>query len=95
MKRLTGLKFTGSQHAPEISSAARKNAAVYKKHLKVAVDDTIMPPQTTTVDEIKEGYVHYQKELEAEKLLGSNQSPKQPGKILKLPTNRKEITFEG
>ncbi len=94
LKKITGLKFLSSQQGPKISPAAKQSASAYTQNRKATSNRSIEKPQSVPKEEVKDKYIRYQKEVEAERLLGSNYKPKQPGKILKLPTNREEISFE-
>lgn len=92
LKKITGIKFVGKQNKPDISETAQKSVSKYQQS-KSRVSSQQRDQSKIQKSELsdKDRYVQYQKEVEAERLVGSGVQPDQPGKILKLPVNRKEI----
>lgn len=94
LKKITGIKFAGKQTAPDISETAKKTASDYQKSKGRIKTHKGGDQNTERASSVKERYVQYQKEVEAERLIGSGVQPDQPGRILKLPVNRKEIDLK-
>lgn len=92
LKKLTGLKFRSSQKDPDISNQGKNYSKSYfsaKAASRQSIDSKSSLQNET--DAQKEKYIKYQKECKAHELMGSTAKPKQPGRILKLPVNRKEL----
>ena len=88
LKRISGIKFIKSHQSAEVSDQGKQQSdTYYQTHQKPPV---IKEPEAVQVPS-QEKYVQYQKEVEAAKLLNKPVGVKQPGKILKLPVDRKEI----
>lgn len=90
LKKLTGLKFRGSQKDPDVSEKA-KQYAVSSSYKKQSSTKTSEGSGKKSNRGKKNEYIQYQKEYEASKLLGTESEIKKPGRILKLPVNRKEL----
>lgn len=74
---------------PELSEAAKEKSTRYYETNEVA--PVIKGSHTEKSSESSQGYVAYQREVEAAKLLDTGHQPDNPGKILKLPLNRRKI----
>ncbi len=93
LKKLTGLKFLTSRQTSDISKDGKKKAqslAVSQNSVKSPYKLALFH-QRNKLEKQNDKFTQYQKEVEAEKLLGSKNKPESPGRILKLPTGRKEI----
>jgi hypothetical protein len=92
LKRLTGIKFLKSKQTSEISLNGKTKADSYiRKKAKGTSRQQSSSSSTETHSSHVDKYLHYQKELEAVNLMGSERKPKPPGRIPKLPTGRKEM----
>ncbi len=91
LQKLTGFKFLSQKHQPDLSQKGQERAADY-------YSDKRMVKNIKKIDELSSKnagkYIQFQKETEAGRLLKSDYKPKNPGKILKLPTNRSEIKLK-
>ena len=92
LKRLTGLKFVKVKQSSDIS----------QNGLEKSEDYYSSRPSIKTLHKTKEAgkgpivgsadiYLSHRKEMEAERLMGKQPEIEPPGKILKLPTDRKEL----
>ncbi len=92
LKKLTGIKFLKSKQTSEISISGKTKADTHLR--KRAETTTTQKSSSSSIDSTPphvDKYLRYQKELEASNLLGSENKPKPPGRIPKLPTGRKEM----
>ncbi len=95
LKKLTGLKFTKSRQKSNLSPRGKeKSESFYASREPIKK----VPAKNQSESGVKKGehnrFVQYQKELQAERLMGQEPSAKAPGKILKLPLNRKELMIK-
>lgn len=92
LQKLTGIKFLKTKQTVDLSREARS-----KSQKKGAYSASNKRKSQEIKDRSSEGkkytdqYVHFQKEVEANKLLGIKEKLTPPGRILKLPVRRREL----
>jgi hypothetical protein len=92
LKRLTGIKFLKSRQTATLSKNGKEKAKTYlSSHSRANPLRRRLPHAADPAPEKKEAYIRYQQEIEAAKLLNPEKKPQPPGRILKLPTGRKEL----
>lgn len=92
LKRLTGIRFLKSKQTALPSKIGLEKAKAYLTDHKPPKNLQQHPLQSAELPAgKKEEYLRYQQEIEALKLLNTEQKPQPPGRILKLPTGRKEL----
>lgn len=91
LKKLTGLTFHGAQHLPEITEKAREKAEAYLSRHKPTEKPHRASHSGKKTNEERDRYIQYQRQVTAEKLIGSGNIPQPPGRILKLPVTRKPL----
>ncbi len=89
LRKLTGLKFVGSQSAPNLSKKGKKRANQHYASNK-PIEILRTEEKTSETESEKKKYIQFQREVTATKLHKSDFQPKKPGEILKLPENRWE-----
>ena len=91
LKKLTGLKFLKSAQSADISDSGKGKSRKYQQKKITKKSSKSSPGKKIPLHRHEDRFVRYQKELEAAKMMGSEFKPKNPGRIPKLRTGRKDI----
>ena len=89
---MTGVRFLQTRQTVDISKAGRERLQSQRASGDKAQQSArrIKTSQEQAAGDVNP-YIRYQREIEAEKLVGAGKKAKPPGRILKLPSWRKEI----
>lgn len=87
LKKLTGIPFLKAKQTIDLSKEGKEKSRQFTSSEKHPPSQGLQKADGSYTDL----FVRYQRELEACRALGTETKPSPPGRILKLPTGRKEL----